>query len=157
MTLHTPVFSSFLFLGFFLASTWVMTCIQSGLQHSGEQGGDDVHILLSFQLLLQFCSFSSFCFQMCNVKVSGVVVLKLVGCRSPFYSLTHWESQIAIHTYWHNGKESTCSGGDSGDVGLIPWGGNDNPLQYSCLENPMDGGGWWAIVHGVTKESNMTE
>ena len=30
--------------------------------------------------------------------------------------------------------------------------GNDNPLQYSCLENPMDRGNWWAIVHRVTKE-----
>ena len=29
--------------------------------------------------------------------------------------------------------------------------GNDNPLQYSCLENPMDGGAWWATVHGVAK------
>ena len=31
-----------------------------------------------------------------------------------------------------------------------------NPLQYSCLENPMDRGAWWAIVHGVVKESNTT-
>ena len=29
--------------------------------------------------------------------------------------------------------------------------GNGNPVQYSCLENPMDGGAWWATVHGVTK------
>ena len=29
--------------------------------------------------------------------------------------------------------------------------GNGTPLQYSCLENPMDGGAWWAVVHGVTK------
>ena len=29
--------------------------------------------------------------------------------------------------------------------------GNGNPLQYSCLENPMDGGAWWAAVHGFTK------
>ena len=29
--------------------------------------------------------------------------------------------------------------------------GNGNPLQYSCLENPMDGGAWWATVHGITK------
>ena len=29
--------------------------------------------------------------------------------------------------------------------------GNGNPLQYSCLEDPMDGGAWWAAVHGVTK------
>ena len=31
-----------------------------------------------------------------------------------------------------------------------PWGHNGTPLQYSCLENPMDGGAWWAAVHGVT-------
>ena len=31
-----------------------------------------------------------------------------------------------------------------------------NPLQYSCLENPMDRGAWWTIVHGVTKESGTT-
>ena len=29
--------------------------------------------------------------------------------------------------------------------------GNDTPLQYSCMENPMDGGAWWAAVHGVTE------
>ena len=44
-----------------------------------------------------------------------------------------------------------------GDLGSIPGlgrssgEGNGNPLQYSCLENPMDGGAWWAKVHGVTK------
>ena len=37
-----------------------------------------------------------------------------------------------------------------------PGEGNGNPLQYSCLGNPMDRGGWWATVHGVTKESDMT-
>ena len=46
---------------------------------------------------------------------------------------------------------------NAGDLGLIPGSGrspgegNGNPLQYSCLENPMDGGAWWAAVHGVTK------
>ena len=34
--------------------------------------------------------------------------------------------------------------------------GNGNPLQYSCLENPMDRGAWWAIVHGVPKGSDTT-
>ena len=49
------------------------------------------------------------------------------------------------------------------DTGLIPGPGkspgegNGNPLQYSCLENPMDRGTWWAIVHGFSKESDMTE
>ena len=36
-------------------------------------------------------------------------------------------------------------------------GGNDNPLQYSCLQYPMDRGAWQATVHGVSKESDMTE
>ena len=35
--------------------------------------------------------------------------------------------------------------------GRLPGGGNDNALQYFCLENPMDRGAWWAAVHGVTK------
>ena len=35
--------------------------------------------------------------------------------------------------------------------------GNGKPLQYSCLENPMDKGAWWATVHGVAKEEDMTE
>ena len=50
--------------------------------------------------------------------------------------------------------------GDTGDMGLIPGlgrsfgGGNGYPLQYSCLEKPTDRGAWWAIVYGVTKESD---
>ena len=50
---------------------------------------------------------------------------------------------------------------NAGDVGLIPeWGkfpgeGNGNPLQYSCLGNPMDRGAWWATVHGVSKLSQV--
>ena len=40
---------------------------------------------------------------------------------------------------------------------ISPGGGNGNPLQYSCLGNPTDKGAWWAIVQGVTKESNTTE
>ena len=44
--------------------------------------------------------------------------------------------------------------GDEGSVpglGRSPGEGNGNPLQYSCLENPMDQGVWWATVHGVAK------
>ena len=58
---------------------------------------------------------------------------------------------------WLSDKESTCSAGDTGDVGSIPGlgrssgGGNSNPLQYSCLENPVDREAWWAIVHRVTE------
>ena len=50
-----------------------------------------------------------------------------------------------------DGKDSACSVGDLGlipGLGRYPGEGNSNPLQYSCLENPMDGGAWWATVHG---------
>ena len=60
-------------------------------------------------------------------------------------------------------KKLPASAGDTKDPGSIPGsgrspgGGNGNPLQYSCLENPMDRGAWQATVHGVTKESDATE
>ena len=50
------------------------------------------------------------------------------------------------------GKEFTGSERDPGSIsglGRFPGEGNDNPLQYSCLENPVDRGVWWATVHGV--------
>ena len=63
-------------------------------------------------------------------------------------------------------KNSPANAGDTGDMGLIhesgrsPGGGNGNPLQYSCLGNPMNRGLWWATVHEVTKSrarlSNFT-
>ena len=54
-------------------------------------------------------------------------------------------------------KNLPANAREAGDMGLIPGssrspgGGNGNPLQYSCLENPIDRGAWWATVHGVTK------
>ena len=51
-------------------------------------------------------------------------------------------------------KASACNAEDLGSIpgsGRSPGEGNGNPLQYSCLENPMDGGAWWTIVHGVAK------
>ena len=53
-----------------------------------------------------------------------------------------------------DGKESACNAGDPGSIpgsGRSLGEGNGNPLQYSCLENPMDRGAWWATVHGVAK------
>ena len=52
------------------------------------------------------------------------------------------------------GKASACNAGDQGSIpglGRSPGEGNGNPLQYSCLENPMYGGAWEATVHGVSK------
>ena len=53
-----------------------------------------------------------------------------------------------------DGKESACSMGDPGLIpgsARFPGDGNDNPLQYSCLENPMIRGAWQATVHEVAK------
>ena len=54
-------------------------------------------------------------------------------------------------------KKSSAKAGDTGDLSSSPGFGrspgveNGNPLQYFCLENPMDGGAWWATVYGVAK------
>ena len=60
-------------------------------------------------------------------------------------------------------KNTPANAGDTGDVSSIPGSGrslgirNGNPLQYSCLKNPTDSGAWRVTVHGVHKESDMTE
>ena len=69
-----------------------------------------------------------------------------------------------LTNYWgfpssSDGKVSACNAGNLGSIpgregpcsGRSPGEGNGTPLQYSCLENSMDGGAWWATVHGVTK------
>ena len=56
--------------------------------------------------------------------------------------------------WWLRVKASACNVGDLGSIpglGRYPGERNGNPLQYSCLENPMDGGAWWTTVHEVTK------
>ena len=53
-----------------------------------------------------------------------------------------------------DGKESACIAGDMDSImrlGRSPGEGNGYPLQYSCLENSIDRGAWWAVVHGVAK------
>ena len=53
-----------------------------------------------------------------------------------------------------DGKAPAHNAGDLDSIpgsGKSPGEGNGNPLQYSCLGNPMEGGTWWAIVHGVAK------
>ena len=81
---------------------------------------------------------------------------------------TRWKNkpQPSIHMGLPGGsdnRESACNAGELGSIpgsGRSPGEGNGNPLQYSCLENPMDAGAWWAIVHGVAKSrtrlSNFT-
>ena len=62
-----------------------------------------------------------------------------------------------------DGKESTCNAEAAEDISVIPGlgrfpgGGNGNPVQSSCLENPMDGGAWRATVFVCCKEQDTTE
>ena len=64
-----------------------------------------------------------------------------------------WAVSVCDHGGGANNKESTCNTGDLGSIpvlGRSPRRGHSNPLQYSCLENPMDRGACWVTVHEVT-------
>ena len=66
------------------------------------------------------------------------------------YSVQLYASQVALVI-----KNPPANAGDRRDMSSIPGSGrspeegHSNPLQYSCLENPMDRGAWWAIIHGL--------
>ena len=70
--------------------------------------------------------------------------------------MTWKSSQVALVV-----KNALANAGDLRDMGSIPGlgrsseGEHGNPLQYSCLENPMDRGAWWAIVHRVTESQTQ--
>ena len=74
----------------------------------------------------------------------------------------HFDYEMIQNTSFNFGGASLNPPVNAGDMGLIPGLGrfpgerNGNPLQYSCLENPMDRGTWWVTVHRVAKESDTT-
>ena len=82
----------------------------------------------------------------------------------PVFFFSKWALETIAAGLLHMGfpgdSDSKASAHNMGDQGLIPrsgrspGGGNGNPLQYSCLENSMDGGAWWAIVYGVVKSQH---
>ena len=99
----------------------------------------------------------SLCWASCMMFPCVSLPLLLLGVE-PFCFL--------LHNFWVNTdllwgfpggsmvKNPPVNAGDGGLIpgsGRSPGGGNDNSLQYTCLENPMDRGAWWATVHGVTK------
>ena len=68
-----------------------------------------------------------------------------------YYKITLWKGGS-------EGKESACNVGDPGSFpgsGIYP-GEDGYPLQYSCLENPMDRGAWWTTTHGVTESRTLS-
>ena len=76
----------------------------------------------------------------------SITILICVTCKKDF-------------SCWLSHKEFACNSGDQGSIpgsGRSPGEGNGYPLQYSCLENPMDREAWRAIVHGIAEESDRT-
>ena len=74
--------------------------------------------------------------------------------ESQVWKLSHGISSKMGFPGDSDNKESACNSGDQGSIpglGRSPGEGKSNPFQYSCLENSMDLGAWWASVHGVTK------
>ena len=97
---------------------------------------------------------------------SSVLALRIPGTGEPgglpsmgSHRVGHDWSDLAARSTWGfpggaSGKEHSCQWRKHKRCEFHPWledRGHDNPLQYSCLENPMDRGAWWATVHGVTK------
>ena len=85
----------------------------------------------------------------------GIEILHLKSTSSKFHLLNCYSYKLSMElSWWLRHKESACKSGGTGlipGLGRSPGEGNSNPLQYSCLEHPMDRGVWRAIVHGVTK------
>ena len=80
--------------------------------------------------------------------------LRLPSVGASSRSITSLSGVPQARSGGSDGKETACSAGDPGSIpgsGRSPGEGNGYPLQYSCLENPMDRGAWGATVHGVTK------
>ena len=92
-----------------------------------------------------------------------------VALLSPHWLPSVWaqglqvQFNISLNKIWSfpagsSGKESACPAGDADSTPgseRSPGEGNGNPLPYSCLENPMDRGAWWATVDGITKSRTL--
>ena len=95
-----------------------------------------------------------------------IVLLDMESRASHFIHSTLWIFHPTTFEGFPGGSYGKASACNAGDLGSIPGSGrslgegNGNPLQYSCLENSMDRGAWWATVHGVPKSrtrlSNFT-
>ena len=85
------------------------------------------------------------------IKVFGCCILRIL-IQFPLAAFYSRESVYQLYAGGLDGKESACNVGDMGlitGLGKSPGEGNANPIQYSCLENPMDRGAWQATVHRI--------
>ena len=88
--------------------------------------------------------------ELITITTENAPVKKKRKCTSIFKFITEI-------LFWFRGKESACQAGDESSIpgsGRTPQEGNDNPLLYSCLGNPMDRA-WQATIHGVTRMIDM--
>ena len=115
-----------------------------------------MHFMVQRSIGSLFFSLPSWCSD--SLRVKGRVVKTSMGpCQTVVDILCHCPSTIRLVARFPGGSEvkvSACNEGNLGSSpgsGIFPGKGNGNLLQYSCLENPTDGGAWWATVHGVTK------
>ena len=98
-------------------------------------------------MVLEFCHFPQW---------SSVFSPHRAVCDRRVFPAIVWASQVELVV-----KNPPVNAGDIRDAGSIPGsgrslgGGHGNPLQYSCLENPMDSGAWWATVHRVTNSQTQ--
>ena len=95
-----------------------------------------------------------------NLTYADDTTLMAVGeeeLKSLLMKVKEESEKIGLKLNYPGRSDCKASAYNMGDPGLIPalgrspWEGNGNPLQYSCLENPMDGGVWWEADHRVAK------
>ena len=86
------------------------------------------------------------CLHMQKTVESMCIYLHITWVYNIYFTISFPHSSVS--------RESACNAGDPVLIpgsGRSPGEGNGNPLQYSCLENPVDRGAWWATAHGVTR------
>ena len=129
---------------------------------------ESFHFLFWSQLLI--CMLVSLWLWICNQAATDQEICSFSHSDHPYtpWKIDHgfYNSLVIViiqFLRWLRGEESACYAGDvAGAEGSIPASGrspgegNGNPLQYSCLGNPMDRGAWWTTIHGAAKRHDWT-
>ena len=112
-----------------------------------------LHFYYFASVYLLFCSIHSQLFLNVLVKLKNILQI-LLRLSLPTKYLNYILISLRVSLVAQMVKHLPASAGDPGLIpgsGRAPGEGNGNPLQYSCLENPMDRGAWWAALSGVAK------
>ena len=108
-------------------------------------------LLLLWEELTELCKISDNEVLARDISDNEVLARDIHLQKSSYHSEIY---VLLVLPRWLSGKESTCQVGDLGSISRLersPGGGNGNPLQYSCLGNPMDRGAWQATVYRVAR------